>query len=185
MVSSDSVLQLWHPIFLLCSVTMTSKLATMLRACLAALLLLVASTLAPQPNLTEMQSLHYFAMKDYLTRAHQHIPNAQQVEYYPHLIAAHPDLESDAWEHAKSSCPIFITWDGQEKNAFVTSKIPSNSDLGRRWGLIFQERPVDAFALWHLRKGQKKLLRLDIWPVGGNVAERQPLRRLLERMKIP
>jgi len=169
-----------------------------LRACIAVLGLAATLALAVlQPKLNSEQTPHHFAMDAYLRLSHAHIPHAKNVEFYPHLLAAHPNAEAKAWElaHTSGNGPVYVTSDGHDKNYFVTTKIPSNSRLGQEWNLNFRGNHRDAYVLWHLKKKarnlrhpraeriDRKLLRLDVWPVGGMTQEQETLQQILARIR--
>lgn len=150
-----------------------------------------------QPELNSEQTPHHLAMNTYLRLSHAHIPQANNVEYYSHLLVAHPDAEAKAWDlaHTSGNGPVYVTSDGHGKNYFVTTQIRSNSHLGQEWNLNFRGNHRDAYALWHVKKRartlkhlhaeriDRKLLRLDLWPVGGMTQEQETLHQILDRIR--
>lgn len=160
------------------------------RVLLCAVLLSAQVWAVLEPVLNNEQKRHYDAMKAHLQARYIGIPNAEGVSYYSHLLGAQPQAEEDAWEHATTEghIPVFVTMDDQEKNFFVTTRIPSSSRLGQKWNLRFRHDAErvnyhDAFALWHINKDGHKLLRLETWPEGAQFIGERPLEEYLRRVK--
>ncbi|EST04844.1 hypothetical protein PSEUBRA_006161 [Kalmanozyma brasiliensis GHG001] len=126
----------------------------------------VHSVIAPQPTLDRQQKRHYDASKRFLRTIYGY-EEYEPVERLAHFLPAHPQLEQHAWQHALAhgNGPVHWTMSSNEKNLFATTRIPSNSRLGRTWNLDWVDWPRDAYAFWHVKKGgDRKLLRLDVWP---------------------
>ncbi|KAI3489075.1 hypothetical protein L1887_46833 [Cichorium endivia] len=95
-----------------------------------------------------------------------------RVQYYPHLLAGQATAERDAWNfaHEQGMGPVHVSYDYNRRYAYVTTKIPRESTLGRKWGLgqpqisdLGFRRTKDAYAYWKVSKRGAQLLRLDLW----------------------
>lgn len=156
------------------------------RAFLLALTIFCALAVAvPLPLLDQKDIQHRNAAIVFLRSRHAVHGAFEPVESYSHLLGGHRDGEEDAWAfaHQPGNGPVHMTMDGKEKNFYVTTKIPSTSQLGRKWNLSWRDNPRDAYALWHIHRKGHKLLRLDRWPVGGNTPQEYTLQSILERVR--
>lgn len=103
-----------------------------------------------------------------------------RVQYYPHLLAGQATAERDAWNfaHEQGMGPVHVGYDYNRRYAYVTTKIPRESTLGRKWGLgqpqisdLGFRRTKDAYAYWKVSKRGAQLLRLDLWSSGSHAAQ--------------
>ncbi|SJX62655.1 uncharacterized protein SRS1_25028 [Sporisorium reilianum f. sp. reilianum] len=112
-------------------------------------------------------------------------PGHEPVEYLDHLLPAHPTIEADAWQFAggPGNGAILLTMDGKGRNFFATTRIPTGTLLSRKWNLNWPGNTKDAYALWHIKKKQHKLLSLTLWPPGANPPQEETLESILERIR--
>lgn len=150
------------------------------------LLLLVARQVrSAQPRLNSKQKTQYEAHLRFLRSIHGAAHGFRPTEYLSHLLPAHPNIEEEAWQFARSSGngPVLWTLDGKERNIFATTRLPSQSQLGSKWNLSWRDSPKDAYAFWQVKGSKHKLLRLDAWPTGANPAESTTIEWILERIR--
>lgn len=139
--------------------------------------LTTATFAVSQPSLTSDAKKHYKQhhityIRDSLLPAV--IDPESRVEYYSHLVSGKPLAPGQAYDHSKSlgNGPIHVTYDRKHENAYATTKIPFNSDVGHKWGMNVRlndgagnEEHKDIYAFWHKPIGHRPvLLRLDAWP---------------------
>lgn len=148
------------------------------------LLLFAIQVVAPQPRLSNKQRKHYNASLRFLRSVHGVNPDYTPVEYLPHIAPAWPNIESEVWETARTPGNGAVLWtlDDSERNIFATTKIPNHSPLARAWNLHGRE-DREAYAFWHINQDRHQLLRLDVWPAGGQPVEEAAIDWILERMR--
>ncbi|EST04845.1 hypothetical protein PSEUBRA_006162 [Kalmanozyma brasiliensis GHG001] len=136
----------------------------------------------PQPRLDSEALEHYENMHGFLSNRY---PAADQGtvalstrrEYYSHLLSSHTNGETEAKVFSQTSPngPVHVSYGARSRTAYVTTKIPHDSNLGRTWGLGVpsiadngERRYRDLYAFWKVdKRGSPKLLRLDTWLAGG------------------
>lgn len=147
------------------------------------LLALAAVALAvPQPRLDSEALQHYEESHGYLSNRYPAMDQGSLAlstrrEYYSHLLSGHTNGEEEAKLFSRShpNGPVHVSYGARSRHAYVTTKIPYTSELGRKWGLGVptitddgERRYRDLYAFWKVdKRSPPKLLRLDAWLAGG------------------
>ena len=113
---------------------------------------------------------------------------SSRVEYYSHLLSGHSDAEREAWSLSQTHGygPAYVSWGHRNRNAYVTTRIPHDSQLGRTWGFSApmidgegNRQYKDIYAFWHVNNDRVKLMRLDAWKAGGQAPQILTWRNIL------
>lgn len=139
-----------------------------------------------KPDLTDDEKAIYRGWnRHYENRYWPRRINPRRIPYLMHIVAAHPDVEQKALEHAHiSSFGPYAVANPKGALWYAMTRIPGDAPIARNWNLRQKDTvPWDVNVLWRVNRKGPKMLRFDLWDAGARGQQIMSMQGLIEQAR--